>query len=573
MHKRLVRIVSLALAICMLGALLPVRAEAAELLPHFKDVPESSWYYSFVRTCYELGLMDGTSADTFSPGDSLTRGMMVTVLGRIARVDVSGYDGQTVFTDVPAGKYYAPYVQWALENSITEGVTDTLFAPNNPVTREQTAVLLHRFVTYLTRTSEEDPAPEEVGAPAPTDAPGEDDLPVETDAPGEDEPPIGTDVPGEDEPPIGSDAPGEEPEPGEEEPVPVFADEDTVAAWAREAVRAVYELKLMEGNERGEFLPKKQLTRAEAAAVFVRAVRLLYGFDPELVNEWFDREPPEVPIYVDPIPDVSNPIVSKAHLRDVLNAHGVKDGSRVYNALISINTVYASRLTAAQRKQPLLFLFEGCGAFSDPSLRLNALAVVVKNGKIVYYNSYSTTIPDYPFSPSKNSGTAMPTVSSGIYPVKAINHESGSTSYAALQVQNARVVRFTSKYNYYSSTSSGIHIHRRYTNTVPPFSYSWVNSCGCMLIGREGATSAGEYAKFLAAFGLVPSGYSGKSKYVYNVSGTVIVDRTQAASYLSAVGYPSGALGLIGKNAVEDEEELAPLGREFFLLCAGRLSA
>lgn len=271
-------------------------------------------------------------------------------------------------------------------------------------------------------------------------------------------------------------------------------------------------------------------------------------------EERFEHEYLEISDFDESTLEVDDPVIPWDQLKNVLNAHKVQEGSPVYKALVSINTVYASRLSSEQRSRPLLFLFEGCGSSSDPNLRLNALAVAIKDGEIVYYNPNCSTIPDYPFSPRKNGYTPMPTICSGIYTVTATNHISGKTSYAALQVEDAEVLRFRSKSSYYSSDSSGIHIHRRYLDTIPPWSYSWVNSCGCMLIGREGASASGEYARFLAAFGLIPSRWSGRSRFRYYVTGTVIVDRSQARSYLSAVGYSDEAIDLIGAEHINEEE-------------------
>ena len=236
-------------------------------------------------------------------------------------------------------------------------------------------------------------------------------------------------------------------------------------------------------------------------------------------------------------------IVSASAIASAASEYGISTSSNAYKALQSINTKYYSKLTASQRSGTLIFFFEGVGSKSSSSVRMNAMCVVVKNNQIVYINLNSSTIPDYPFNPSRNEGTAMPTVKSGIYSFTTVNHKG---KYAALNVTNAAVVRHTSQTSYYSDTSTGINIHRRDSNSIAGATATWVNSAGCLLVGQAGTTASGEYAQFIVAVGIVPSGSSGTATKVTSVSGKVIVDRTYATSYLKSIGYSTGAISLIG---------------------------
>jgi len=56
---------------------------------------------------------------------------------------------QTPFTDVPAGSWFAPYVSWAVSNGLASGTSPTTFGAGNPVSRQDFAVLMHRFATHL----------------------------------------------------------------------------------------------------------------------------------------------------------------------------------------------------------------------------------------------------------------------------------------------------------------------------------------------------------------------------------------------------------------------------------------
>lgn len=235
--------------------------------------------------------------------------------------------------------------------------------------------------------------------------------------------------------------------------------------------------------------------------------------------------------------------ISAAELIGTATDNGLSANSNAYKALCSINTKYAGSLSTSQKQGTSVFLFEGVGNDSNASKRMNAMCVVVKNGDIVYLNRNCSTIPDYPFNPAKNDGTPMPTIKSGIYSFTTVNHRG---KYAALNVSNAKVVRFRSQSSYYSSTSYAINVHRRDSDSIAAANASWVNSAGCLLIGKKGTGSSSEYAAFIKAVGIVGSSANGNSKYSTYRKGTIVVDRTYARSYLSSVGYSSAAIDALG---------------------------
>ena len=289
----------------------------------------------------------------------------------------------------------------------------------------------------------------------------------------------------------------------------------------------------MQGDNLGKFNPKNQITRAEAATVFVRLNAMVYG-SVQTVNNWFDR---------DLVPTVSNPIVTKANLESIIAELKLASDSPALQALISINTVYAKQIGTAQRTRPLLFLFEGCGASTATNLRFGAMAVLVKGGKIVYLDRYSSSIPDYPFDPIMNDdGQPMPTMQGGIYNVTAVNHK----GYAAWHVNDCSVVRFRNQYSFYNSVSYYIRVHRRTKNVLAPYGGSWVNSCGCILIGKAGTDADDSYARFIQAIGLVSSTSAGNVPYQYAISGTFVLDRSLGKSYMQSLGYPAGSLKALG---------------------------
>ncbi len=115
-------------------------------LREFADVFPGQWYYDQVYATYDRKLFSGESAEEFAPLDSMTRGMMIAVLGRLAAVDSEEYRNVTTpFTDVP-NDYYTSYVAWAYTTGITAGTSDTTFEPLRRVTREEAAAFLTRYL-------------------------------------------------------------------------------------------------------------------------------------------------------------------------------------------------------------------------------------------------------------------------------------------------------------------------------------------------------------------------------------------------------------------------------------------
>lgn len=111
----------------------------------FVDVKETDWFCEAVRYVYAKGMMGGTGADTFSPGATTTRAMIVTILHRL---EGSPEGPGSVFTDVPAGQYYTGAVGWASSVGVVNGYEDGAFRPDDPITREQMAAILCRYAQY-----------------------------------------------------------------------------------------------------------------------------------------------------------------------------------------------------------------------------------------------------------------------------------------------------------------------------------------------------------------------------------------------------------------------------------------
>ena len=182
---------------------------AGAYVTRYVDVPATAWYAPYVEYATVNKLMSGIGNRCFSPDTVLTRGMFVTVLGQLAQIDEDAYPG-TSFNDVEIGRWYAPFVEWAAQHDVVSGTGNGRFEPNAPITREQMASIVARYVQSTGTT-----------------------LPTITD------------------------------------PV-VFKDMDAVSGWALEGVELMRMTGIISGDEKGYFNPLGQATRAQAATVFTQ---------------------------------------------------------------------------------------------------------------------------------------------------------------------------------------------------------------------------------------------------------------------------------------------------------------
>lgn len=207
------RLTAWLLACVMLVTLLPAQALAAErrTAVRFEDVTADSWFYQPVLDAVEAGIFSGVSSTRFDPLVRMSRAMFVTVLGQLDGVRPADYPGDGDFPDVKAGEWYAPYVVWASRGGIVLGYGDGRFAPDDPITREQMASMLVRWM----------------------DAAG---IRLSDRTVGR--------------------------QPG---------DLASVSGWAREAVLSLWNAGLMQGDSAGNLHPGDYATRAEGASFFLRA--------------------------------------------------------------------------------------------------------------------------------------------------------------------------------------------------------------------------------------------------------------------------------------------------------------
>ncbi|SHH88373.1 Ig-like domain (group 2) [Sporobacter termitidis DSM 10068] len=182
------------------------------LLDKFTDLSDH-WARDYIAVAVERGLFDGTSETTFGPDASMTRGMFVTVLGRLAQVDVDAAEYQdSRFADVEPGAWYAPYVAWAEKNGIASGTGEDAFSPERAITRQEMAVMLESYVKIAGMTLKSSQAES-------------------------------------------------------------FDDQADIAPWARDAVEALVKAGLLNGVGDGTFAPAKTASRAEVAALLARFIQ------------------------------------------------------------------------------------------------------------------------------------------------------------------------------------------------------------------------------------------------------------------------------------------------------------
>ena len=190
--------------------------------PAFADTV-NHWAKADIDFVTSRGLLAGTGETTFTPDGTMTRGMFVVALGRLAGIDPAAYPSSR-FSDVAATAYYAPYVEWAASKGIVTRTSETTFAPDATITREQMAVIMQRYANQMGYT-----------------------LPVAREA-------------------------------------ELFTDSNKISSGMKEAVQAMQQAGVMNGKGSRLFAPKDTATRAEAAAVLRRFVEIV--IDPGAAGGW-----------------------------------------------------------------------------------------------------------------------------------------------------------------------------------------------------------------------------------------------------------------------------------------------
>ena len=109
------------------------------------DVKPGRWYTTAIYYCYDSGYMFGVSDTAFSLSAPVSRAMTVLIMAKIMNVALEEYAGETDFTDVAAGRWYAPAIEWAVKGGFAAGAGNGVFAPDRSVTRQELAVFIYKM--------------------------------------------------------------------------------------------------------------------------------------------------------------------------------------------------------------------------------------------------------------------------------------------------------------------------------------------------------------------------------------------------------------------------------------------
>ncbi len=111
----------------------------------YTDIAEH-WGESYINFVSDRTLFGGTSPTEFSPDETMTRGMFITVLGRMHGVDTSKFNVTTGYKDVKTTEYYAPYISWAIQYDLMPGTSAETFAPDEMISRATMASVIAKYI-------------------------------------------------------------------------------------------------------------------------------------------------------------------------------------------------------------------------------------------------------------------------------------------------------------------------------------------------------------------------------------------------------------------------------------------
>lgn len=201
----------------------------------FTDIG-SHWAKESIDYVVGRGLLSGTAETTFAPDTAMTRGMLVTALGRLAGVDTKAYTTNS-FTDVKADSTFRPYIEWAYSKGILQGIGNSQFAPDRAITRQEIAII---FANFAKATGYK--------------------LPVTREA-------------------------------------TTYTDASSIGSTYKDAVTAMQQAGIMMGGSGNKFNPKFSATRAEVSSMLHRYIKLT--IDPATAQGWAKNDDGQFLYYKD----------------------------------------------------------------------------------------------------------------------------------------------------------------------------------------------------------------------------------------------------------------------------------
>lgn len=181
----------------------------------YEDVPSNAWYREYVYELTDKDILTGKGKNRFDPNAAITRAEFAKVLAAAAGIKPEAVKGSTGFKDVKDSAWYAPYVKWAAEQGIVNGVGDGRFAPDDNISREEIVVMIARYANKVSSYS----------------------FPQHHE-------------------------------------VVQFRDTHRVSEWAKTAVAALQQAGIMGGYENKTFLPLANATRAETSKIVAIYLRM-----------------------------------------------------------------------------------------------------------------------------------------------------------------------------------------------------------------------------------------------------------------------------------------------------------
>lgn len=112
------------------------------------DLDPGMWYFDPMNELAARGLMNGVGNHCFAPNQTLTRGMLVTLLYRCSGLSLGDWAQTSAFADVLRDQYYAEAVEWAWRNGIVSGYSESEFRPNGPITRQELCKIVDGYLTF-----------------------------------------------------------------------------------------------------------------------------------------------------------------------------------------------------------------------------------------------------------------------------------------------------------------------------------------------------------------------------------------------------------------------------------------
>ena len=166
----------------------------------------TDWFYEAVHALVDRGIVNGITYNKFAPQDNVTRAQFVQMLARASGADLSTYTCE--FGDVATSDWFYPAVAWASSVGVVGGISETHFAPNALISRQDMALMLSRYISKVANTTLK------------------------------------------------------------ESPYPIpFNDDADIADYARDAVMTMKNAGVIGGKLNNRFAPRENATRAEAAKI------------------------------------------------------------------------------------------------------------------------------------------------------------------------------------------------------------------------------------------------------------------------------------------------------------------